>query len=62
MSDDNSKLIGLYDELAMFHPQINVFRGRGVSDSHELPCFCNFMVEAHGIGELVCMIWHHILL
>ena len=35
----NYKLLGLYDELAMFLSQINVFRGRGLSDSHELAIF-----------------------
>lgn len=39
MSDNHCKLIGLYDELAMFLSQINVFRGRGLSDSHELALF-----------------------
>ena len=39
MSDNNGRLIGLYDELAMFLSQMNVFRGRGVSDSHELALF-----------------------
>ena len=36
MSDNNWKVLGLYDELPMFLSQINVFRGRGLSDSHEL--------------------------
>ena len=39
MADNNCKLLGLYDELAMFLSQINVFRGRGLSDSHELSLF-----------------------
>lgn len=39
MADNHCKLIGLYDELAMFLSQINVFRGRGLSDSHELALF-----------------------
>ena len=39
MSENNCKLIGLYDELAMFLSQINVFRGRGLSDSHEVALF-----------------------
>lgn len=39
MSENHSKLLGLYDELAMFLSQINVFRGRGVSDSHEVALF-----------------------
>ena len=36
MSDNNWKVLGLYDELPMFLSQINVFRGQGLSDSHEL--------------------------
>ena len=36
MNDNNWKLLGLYDELPMFLSQINVFHGRGLSDSHEL--------------------------
>ena len=36
MSENNWKLLGLYDEVPMFFSQINVFRGRGLSDSHEL--------------------------
>ena len=39
MSENHCKLIGLYDELAMFLSQINVFRGRGLSDTHELALF-----------------------
>ena len=41
MSENNCKLLGLYDELAMFLSQINVFRGRGVSDTHELALLCS---------------------
>ena len=36
MSENNGKFLGLYDELPMFLLQINVFLGRGLSDSHEL--------------------------
>ena len=39
MAENHGKLLGLYDELAMFLSQINVFRGRGLSDSHELALF-----------------------
>lgn len=39
MHENNSKLLGLYDELAMFLSQMNVFRGKGVADSHELSVF-----------------------
>lgn len=39
MSENYGKLLGLYDELAMFLSQINVFRSRGLSDSHEMAVF-----------------------
>lgn len=39
MSQNHWKLLGLYDELPMFLSQVNVFRGRGLSDSHELAVF-----------------------
>ena len=39
MHDNHSKLMGLYDELAMFLSQINICRGKGVADSHELAVF-----------------------
>ena len=39
MSKNHWKLLGLYDELSMFLSQVNIFRGRGVSDSHELAVF-----------------------
>ena len=39
MHENHSKLMGLYDELAMFLSQMNVFRGEGVTDSHELAVF-----------------------
>lgn len=39
MADNHGKSIGVYDELAMFLSQINVFRSRGLCDSHELAVF-----------------------
>ena len=36
IAENHGKLIGLYDELAMFLSQINVF---GLSDSHEMAVF-----------------------
>lgn len=39
MHQNHWKLLGLYDELPMFLSQINIFRGRGVTDSHELAVF-----------------------
>ena len=39
MSDNSGRLIGLYDELSSFLTRINLFRGRGLSDTHELAMF-----------------------
>ena len=39
MSLNSARLLGLYDELASFLTQINLYRGRGLSDSHELSLF-----------------------
>ena len=39
MHKNHWKLLGLYDELSMFLSQVNIFRGRGLSDSHELAVF-----------------------
>ena len=39
MHKNHWKLLGLYDELSMFLSQVDIFRGRGLSDSHELAVF-----------------------
>lgn len=39
MSSNHSKLLGLYDELSTFLAQMNVYRGKGLSDSHDLSTF-----------------------
>ena len=39
MARNDSKLLGMYDELSTFLAQINVYRGRGLTDSHELSTF-----------------------
>ncbi len=39
MNENSARLLGLYDELAAFLTQINLYRGRGLSDSHELSLF-----------------------
>ena len=39
MQKNDWKLLGLYDELSMFLSQVNIFRGRGLSDSQELAVF-----------------------
>ena len=42
MDENHSKSLGLYDELSMFLTQLNVFRARGVMESHELAVFLKF--------------------
>ena len=39
MSANCSRILGFYDELSSFLTQINLFRGRQLSDSHELALF-----------------------
>ena len=39
MHANASRLIGLYNELSAFLTQTNLFRGRNLSDSHELAMF-----------------------
>ena len=39
MANNGSRLLGLYDELSTFLTQINVYRGKGISDSHDLSAF-----------------------
>ena len=39
MAENHGKVLGLYDALAMFLSQINVFRSKGLSDSHKMAVF-----------------------
>ena len=39
MCDNSNKIIGIYDELTHFLPQINIYRNRGLSDTHDLAMF-----------------------
>ena len=39
MSQNSARLLGLYDESAAFLTQSNLYRGRGLSHSHELSLF-----------------------
>lgn len=39
MCDNSNKLIGIYDELTHFLTQINIYRNRGLSDTHDLAMF-----------------------
>lgn len=39
MQENSCRLLGIYDELSAFLTQINLYRGRSLSDSHELALF-----------------------
>lgn len=39
MSENACRLFGLYDELSAFLTQLNLYRGRGLTDTHELAVF-----------------------
>ena len=39
MAANGNRLFGLYDELAAFLTQLNLYRGKGLSLSHELALF-----------------------
>ena len=39
MSQNGGRIFGMYDELTTFLTQINLYRGRGLADSHELALF-----------------------
>lgn len=39
MSLNGGRILGMYDELTTFLTQINLYRGRGLADSHELALF-----------------------
>lgn len=39
MCKNDGRLLGLYDELPMFFSQMNIFHGKGITDSRELSVF-----------------------
>ena len=39
MAQNKGRLLGLYDELSSFLSKINVYHGRGLTDTHELALF-----------------------
>ena len=39
MSENNGRLLGIYDELSAFLTKIKLYGNRGLSDSHELAIF-----------------------
>lgn len=59
MAENHSKLLGLYDELSSFLTQINLYKARGLSDSHDLALFLqlyNGHPWSRKTGKLNCTI------
>ena len=59
MEKNHWKLLGLYDELSVFLSQVNIFRGRGLSDSHELAVFLQLYGADPWVrrtGEFICVV------
>ena len=50
MHENSGRLLGIYDELSAFLTKINLYRGRGLSDSHELALFWLYSMDIHGSG------------
>ena len=46
MSENSCRLLGFYDEMSAFLSQINLYRGRRLSESHELSLFLQ-LYSAH---------------
>jgi len=47
MSDNSCRLFGLYDELSAFLSQINLYRGKGLQDTHEMSVFLQLYNGQH---------------
>lgn len=62
MATNHCKLLGMYDELSTFLAQINVYRGKGLSDSHDLSTFLSLYTGkswTRATGEkLWCIVVH----
>ena len=48
MAANGGRLLGLYDELATFLTQLNLYRGKGLALSHELALFLQ-LYNGHSI-------------
>ncbi len=66
MAENHGKLLGLYDELSMFLAQINVCRGRSVTDSQQLSTFLQLYGSdqwmrrtGEFVENLINMLWYH---
>ena len=52
MNENSGRLLGLHDELASFLSQIHLYRGGGLSESHELALFLQLY-----IGDVTQVQW-----
>jgi len=47
MSENGCRLLGLYDELSAFLSQLNLYRGKGLLDTHEMAVFLQLYNGLH---------------
>ena len=70
MAKNHSKSLGLYDELSTFLTQINLYKSRGISDSHDLALFLH-LYNGHpwarrtglcsGVFACACVVYTHVV-
>ena len=58
MAENHSKLLGLYDELSTFLTQINLYKSRGLTDSHDLAVFLQ-LYNGHPWSRRTGMNWFY---
>ena len=62
MSENSSRLLGFYDEISAFLTQINLYRGWGLPDSHELSLFLQLITHIRGggtqVSHLIRLCWN----
>ena len=47
MAENSCRLLGLYDELTSFLSKINLYRGKGLLDTHEMSVFLQLYNSHH---------------
>lgn len=59
MDENHGKLMGLYDELLTFLTQMNLYRGKGLAESHDLALFLQLYNASPWVrrtGEFLCVL------
>ena len=56
MNENGGRLLGIYDEMTTFLTQINLYKSKGHTDSHDVAVFYNFIMVTLGQGKPVCFV------